>query len=92
MAPAISCPAATSLNILKFLKSFGEAYFAKLLNWLRAGCNQIFTLHLHTRMILAPLRLSSLAVSSPRPEVPPVMMTVLPTRLVIIMMMMRAVL
>ena len=39
-------------------------------------------------MILAPLRLSSVAVSSPRPEVPPVMMTVLPTRLVNNIMMM----
>ena len=32
-------------------------------------------------MILAPLRLSSVAVSRPRPEVPPVIITVLPTRL-----------
>ena len=43
-------------------------------------------------MILAPLRLSSVAVSSPRPEVPPVMMTVLPTRLVNTIMIMIALL
>ena len=53
---------------------------------MRASSYKIFTGHLHARMILAPLRLSSVAVSRPRPEVPPVMMTVLPTRLVNTMM------
>ena len=37
--------------------------------------------YLQTRMIRAPRRLSSLAVSRPRPEVPPVTITLFPARL-----------